>query len=369
MSVEVQLCSVLQHNLVWNKQNTLLLDEQESMTADFQSDFDEFRRTVLRSAGKKSFSYEEAADFCTEQYQKNGDLLLVVNTKQAALTIFQKLKERNSEFATVLHLSTNMCPAHRRTVIQQMREQLAAHQPLICVTTQLIEAGVDISFRCLVRSMSGLEHAARAAGRCNRNGEYDCCSVYLIQLEEEKLAASLKQIADEQEITKKILFFHEKEDLLHPEMMQYYFENYLTTFQNQFSYLLPDLGNEILLQLLSTNFNNVKRAEAKTYKNIPPRLRNHAQAFRTAGKKFQVIAEQTTDILVPYGEGNDLILDLNGEFYENEYLKLLRKAQPYLVSVYSGTLKALEAKEALTQLKSDVLHQSPDIIPQSREFV
>ena len=48
-----------------------------------------------------------------------------------------------------------------------------------------------------------------------------------------------------------------------------------------------------------------------------------------------MIAEQTTDILVPYGEGNDLILDLNGEFYENEYLKLLRKAQPYLVSVYS----------------------------------
>lgn len=354
----VVLCSATQPCLE-QAEYPILLDEQESMTADFQADFDAFRRTVLHSAGKKSFSYEEAADFCTEQYQKNGNLLLVVNTKQAALTMFQKLKERNSEFATVLHLSTNMCPAHRRTVIQQMREQLAAHQPLICVTTQLIEAGVDISFRCVVRSMSGLEHAAQAAGRCNRNGEYDCCSVYLIQLEEEKLAAALKQIADEQEITKKILFFHEKEDLLHPEIMQNYFENYLTTFQNQFSYLLPDLGNETLLRLLSTNSNNVKRAEAKTYKNIPPRLRNHAQAFRTAGKKFQVIAEQTTDILVPYRKGNDLILDLNGEFYENEYLKLLRKAQPYLVSVYSGTLKALEAKEALTQLKSDVLALKP----------
>lgn len=354
----VVLCSATQPCLE-QAEYPILLDEQESMTTDFQADFDAFRRTVLHSAGKKSFSYEDAADFCTEQYQKNGNLLLVVNTKQAALMMFQKLKERNSEFATVLHLSTNMCPAHRRTVIQQMREQLAAHQPLICVTTQLIEAGVDISFRCVVRSMSGLEHAAQAAGRCNRNGEYDCCSVYLIQLEEEKLAASLKQIADEQEITKKILFFHEKEDLLHPEIMQNYFENYLTTFQNQFSYLLPDLGNETLLRLLSTNSNNVKRAEAKTYKNIPPRLRNHAQAFRTAGKKFQVIAEQTTDILVPYGKGNDLILDLNGEFYENEYLKLLRKAQPYSVSVYSGTLKALEAKEALTQLKSDVLALKP----------
>ena len=177
----------------------------------------------------------------------------------------------------------------------------------------------------------------------------------MIQLEEEKLAAALKQIADEQEITKKILFFHEKEDLLHPEIMQCYFKNYLTTFQNQFSYSIPDLGNETLLRLLSTNSNNVKRAEALTYKNIPPRLRNHAQAFRTAGKKFQVIAEQTTDILVPYGDGNDLISDLNGELYGNEYLKLLRKAQQYLVSVYSGTLKVLEAKDALIQLNSGVL--------------
>ena len=350
----VVLCSATQPCLE-QAEYPILLDEQESMTADFQADFDAFRRTVLHSAGKKSFSYEEAAKFCTQQYQENGNLLLVVNTKQAALTMFQKLKERNGASATVLHLSTNMCPVHRRTVIQQMREQLETQQPLICVTTQLIEAGVDVSFRCVVRSMSGLDHAAQAAGRCNRNGEYDCCSVYLIQLEEEKLAAALKQIEKEQEITKKILFFHEKEDLLHPQIMQNYFEGYLTTFQNQFSYPLPDSDHETLLRLLSTNSNNAKRAEAQMHGSLPLRLKNHMQAFRTAGKKFQVIAEQTTDILVPYGAGEELILDLNGKLYENAFPKLLRKAQQYLVSVYSGTLKALEAKDALIQLESGVL--------------
>ena len=350
----VVLCSATQPCLE-QAAYPILLDKQESMTADFQADFDAFRRTVLHSAGEKSFSYEEAAKFCTQQYQENGNLLLVVNTKQAALTMFQKLKERNGASATVLHLSTNMCPVHRRTVIQQMREQLAAHQPLICVTTQLIEAGVDISFRCVVRSMSGLDHAAQAAGRCNRNGEYDCCSVYLIQLEEEKLAAALKQIEKEQEITKKILFFHEKEDLLHPQIMQNYFEGYLTTFQNQFSYPLPDSDHETLLRLLSTNSNNAKQAEAQMHGSLPLRLKNHIQAFRTAGKKFQVIAEQTTDILVPYGAGEKLILDLNGELYGNAFPKLLRKAQQYLVSVYSGTLKALEAKDALIQLESGIL--------------
>lgn len=350
----VVLCSATQPCLE-QAAYPILLDKQESMTADFQADFDAFRRTVLHSAGEKSFSYEEAAKFCTQQYQENGNLLLVVNTKQAALTMFQKLKERNGASATVLHLSTNMCPVHRRTVIQQMREQLETQQPLICVTTQLIEAGVDISFRCVVRSMSGLDHAAQAAGRCNRNGEYDCCSVYLIQLEEEKLAAALKQIEKEQEITKKILFFHEKEDLLHPQIMQNYFEGYLTTFQNQFSYPLLDSDHETLLRLLSTNSNNAKRAEAQMHGSLPLRLKNHMQAFRTAGKKFQVIAEQTTDILVPYGAGEELILDLNGKLYENAFPKLLRKAQQYLVSVYSGTLKALEAKDALIQLESGVL--------------
>ncbi len=350
----VVLCSATQPCLE-QAAYPILLDKQESMTADFQADFDAFRRTVLHSAGEKSFSYEEAAKFCTQQYQENENLLLVVNTKQAALTMFQKLKERNGASATVLHLSTNMCPVHRRTVIQQMREQLETQQPLICVTTQLIEAGVDISFRCVVRSMSGLDHAAQAAGRCNRNGEYDCCSVYLIQLEEEKLAAALKQIEKEQEITKKILFFHEKEDLLHPQIMQNYFEGYLTTFQNQFSYPLLDSDHETLLRLLSTNSNNAKRAEAQMHGSLPLRLKNHMQAFRTAGKKFQVIAEQTTDILVPYGAGEELILDLNGKLYENAFPKLLRKAQQYLVSDYSGTLKALEAKDALIQLESGVL--------------
>lgn len=349
----VVLCSATQPCLEQAKY-PILLDERESMTDDFLADFDAFRRTVLHPAGKSPFSYEQAAEFCTEQFQKNGNLLLVVNTKQAALTMFQKLKERVGATTTVLHLSTNMCPAHRRTVIQQMREQLKAQQPLICVTTQLIEAGVDISFRCVVRSFSGLDHAAQAAGRCNRNGEYDCCSVYLIQLEEEKLAASLKQIKEEQEITKKVLFYHETEDLLHPDVMQQYFEQYLEKFGTQFSYPLPDSNDETLLRLLSTNINGINHAKTLNQK-LPPIFKYHVQAFRTAGKAFEVIANKTVDLLVPYAEGTDLIVALNGDLYQKEYPRLLRKAQQYLVSVYEGTLKALEEQDALISLQSGML--------------
>ena len=71
-----------------------------------------------------------------------------------------------------------------------MRRCLAEHLPVICVTTQLIEAGVDISFRCVVRSLAGLDNVAQAAGRCNRNGEYETlCPVYVIKLKEENVCS------------------------------------------------------------------------------------------------------------------------------------------------------------------------------------
>lgn len=64
-----------------------------------------------------------------------------------------------------------MCPAHRRNAIEDIRDMLNKGQPVICITTQLIEAGVDISFKCVIRSHAGMENVAQAAGRCNRNGE------------------------------------------------------------------------------------------------------------------------------------------------------------------------------------------------------
>ncbi len=94
--------------------------------------------------------------------------LCIVNTKVAARNIFQLL--RQAGFDDALHLSTAMCPAHRLAVIDEVRDRLAHGRPCRLVSTQLVEAGVDIDFPILFRELAPLESVIQAAGRCNREG-------------------------------------------------------------------------------------------------------------------------------------------------------------------------------------------------------
>ncbi len=92
--------------------------------------------------------------------------LVVVNLKRHALALLNELPETESVF----HLSTNLCAEHRRAVMDRVRAQLAAGLPCRLVSTQCVEAGVDVDFPLVFRAMAPLESIAQAAGRCNREG-------------------------------------------------------------------------------------------------------------------------------------------------------------------------------------------------------
>lgn len=93
--------------------------------------------------------------------------LCIVNTKRAARDLFAELRTTETP---VYHLSTAMCPAHRLAVLATVKRRLSSKQPVYVVSTQLIEAGVDIDFPCVFREMAPLESIIQAAGRCNREG-------------------------------------------------------------------------------------------------------------------------------------------------------------------------------------------------------
>ncbi len=95
--------------------------------------------------------------------------LCVVNTKKAARAVYDELTK--SGVAGVFHLSTGMCPQHRREKLAQVRGLLATGAPCFVISTQLIEAGVDVDFPFLMREMAPLESVVQAAGRCNREGK------------------------------------------------------------------------------------------------------------------------------------------------------------------------------------------------------
>ena len=338
----VVLCTATQP-VTDDVRHPMLMDENESMTGDYQADFEVFRRTeIIPDIDPYGYSYEEAADFCADKFTTAGDLLVIVNTKSSALKMYDLIRTRCGNDADVVHLSTNMCPQHRRDKIKAIRKLLGEKKPVICVTTQLIEAGVDISFRCVVRSLAGLDSAVQAAGRCNRHGEsIDVRPVYLIKLKEEKLG-NLKEISTAQDITQHMAESGEYTDISSPEAVSDYFVKLYQYEKDKLSYSVP--VNETLLNYLSLN--------KKRYEMLPdpkPCSKFESQAFKTAGKLFQVIDENTRDVIVPYNEEAEEIISRLENSNENISV-LLRKAQKYTVSIYIGTERKLYENNALRDI-------------------
>lgn len=333
----VVLCSATQPTFDENEHG-LLLDDEPDMIADYAKDFEVFRRTKLIPAIEKyGYDFDEATSFCERAFNENGNLLLIVNTKKQALEMFSRMKDRLCDKAYIIHLSTNMCPAHRKKRLGTLRRFLKRGLPVVCITTQLIEAGVDISFRCVVRALAGLDNAAQAAGRCNRSGENGrLCPVYIINFKAENLG-SLREIKTAQQISHSIITNNSDADFLSVDMQSEYFSRLFNKFSAELDY--PVEGTT-LLDLLSLN-----KRKWEVRKSTEKYL---SQAFKTAGQLFQVIDSNTKSVIVPYNKEAKSIIDmLNCELTPNEKIKLLRKAQKYTVEVYVGTELSLNDSGAL----------------------
>ena len=94
-------------------------------------------------------------------------VLCIVNTRQHAKVLYDLLGKDDATF----HLSTNLCPVHRKGELEAIRERLHTGQPCRVISTQLIEAGIDVDFPVVYRALGPLEAVVQAAGRCNREGQ------------------------------------------------------------------------------------------------------------------------------------------------------------------------------------------------------
>ena len=132
----------------------LQITSEQQMTPDIKRLFKELKRVEVYDRRKiGGWTAEEVAELAKKELDETGSVLVIVNTKKAAVNLFQKLKTHAQ--AQVYHLSTNMCPAHRMEVLESVKECLPDKKPVICVSTQLIEAGVDIDFGSVIRYLAG----------------------------------------------------------------------------------------------------------------------------------------------------------------------------------------------------------------------
>ncbi len=107
------------------------------------------------------------------QLQEYEQVLCIVNTRRDCHELFKLMPEGT------IHLSALMCGAHRSAVIRLIRRRLRNRIPVRVISTQLVEAGVDIDFPVVYRAMAGLDSIAQAAGRCNREGKQECGTVHV----------------------------------------------------------------------------------------------------------------------------------------------------------------------------------------------
>jgi CRISPR-associated endonuclease/helicase Cas3 len=325
----------------------LFIPKENELVKDVPKLFSELKRVEVKNRVKPGgWSVDEITGLALSEHEQKGSCLIIVNTKKWAQNLYQACREEIEE-GEVFHLSTSLCPAHRKTILKKVKKRLDEELPVLCISTQLIEAGVDIDFASVIRFLAGLDSIAQAAGRCNRNGKRATSVVHVVNPNEENIDL-LKDIKVGRDKALRIFSESGKKDYLSPEIMNKYFQYYFYQRSDEMAYPVSrkkHVRDDFLLNLLSEN-----------PRNIGKNSRSHLlqQSFMEAGKLFKSIDAPTQAVIVPYEEGKKIISELcsdENKFDPRAYFTLLRKAQKYSVNVFPNIWKKLVDAQAIHEIK------------------
>lgn len=268
--------------------------------------FASFRRVQVAFIGRLT-DEDLAARLNTQQ-----QVLCVVNTRRHAQGLFARLQGKSRH-----HLSTLMCPAHRAETLSRIREQLALGRSCRVISTQVIEAGVDLDFPVGYRALAGLDSIIQAAGRVNREGRALRGRLYVFEPQTDLIRQLPAYIAQTARAGASVLCEF-PEDPFSPQAIRAYFE-LLGTLQDPRRSALA----ENILRLLDKE-------------NIE---------FARASEHFRLIEAPKVTILIPYGPGaEDLLADLRTG---DRPAHLLRLLQRYSVNIYEREFAALLRQGAI----------------------
>ncbi len=268
--------------------------------------------------------------------------LVVVNTTKAARELYACLPEVAPRF----HLSARMCPEHRTEVLKKVKLRLHERQPVVLVSTQLIEAGVDVSFPAVFRAECGLDSLAQAAGRCNRNGELRDADgheipgrVFHFQHDGYAIPPRLVDLRDAEADARQLIGLY-ADDLLSLEAIEHYFRLHIWTVgQRTNQWDKPDVMN--CFQIGG---------------NDAPYM---ALQFRDAAKRFQMIPQATHPLVIPWGAaGKALCEELRewNKFKRPPTRAHYRRAQRYTVQVYEHEWQQFPLTGRVESLHDGAIH-------------
>lgn len=315
-------------------------------------DYKCFKRTEIKDLRKKGgYTCQELSQLVWETAQKEDNVLVVLNTKNAVKILYETLQKQYEEPIkegkyNCYVLTTNLYPKHRKEIIKDIKSLLKNNERLIVISTQLIEAGVDLSFKAVYRSIAGLDNAIQCAGRCNRHGELNSLKeVYLINPNFESLD-KLYDIQKSQEAFTELLNLYKEtpnnfdNDINSLKSIEYYFENYQERQKYNMLYKIDTTYD--IYSLLGYNIKLLRNYKDKLNKLDKPMVLY--QSFKTAGRYFKVIDDYGIPVIVAHKEdkeGKDLINQLlSKKDIRNKY-QLIQKLQAYTVNISEYLSKEL----------------------------
>ena len=306
-----------------------------------------FKRVRLEYKGE--MDCEELADFAAGILEENNSLLLVCNTKNEAAVMFNLLCSKIKD-VKAFHISAGMCTAHRKETIKEMQEALEnKQQKVLCVSTQVIEAGVDVSFARVIRLLAGMDNIVQATGRENRNREFDGLAPgYIVRLKGEVLKG-LSEIEAAKNAAANLLVKYKNSpkiydnDLMSEKAINEYYECLYGNVNDGYHDFYIESVRDSILNLMSCN-GNVDSEKIPEYNKYFMH-----QALKTAGGLFTVFDESSIDIIVPYDRGKEIIQKIFA-VGDKDYEKLkavLKEAKLYTVSLFKYQKIKLEEQGAL----------------------
>ena len=341
----VVLCSATQPSLASLEKNNICRCTEMAGKADGYSEI--FKRTQIVDETELypgGMEIPDLKNFVLENVELHQSVLVIVNTTTCARNLFISLKEECGEYE-IFHLSNNMCAENKLDKLTEIKDMLKIvknGKKVICVSTQVVEAGVNFSFGCVIRSKAGLDNIIQAAGRCNRHKELKGTgAVYIIQMSREAENLNhLPEIITAQKALQKVLDDFKKVperfggSLDSQEAIKAYYENYyygLDSYETKFP---VSKYNTTLVDLLGKDSVGCKQYERlhNTKKIKSP----FVQAFQTAGREFEVISDEyKTNIVVPYNEdAKRSIQKLQNNYLKpDEQRKEIRTLQRYTVGI------------------------------------
>lgn len=259
--------------------------------------FDAFDRTdadVIRDP----LSWDDfAARVALESDQNQGQCLVVLNTIADAREVCNRLAGRPG----LIHLSSRLCPAHRMDVLKSVLSRLRRSEPCTLVSTQVVEAGIDVDFPVAIRAYGPLPAIAQVAGRVNRHGLGERGKLVVLDPKEGSVPP------DEYKIGTQIC-----------------------------RELMRAGANPLATQSLATYYNRLIRATGDKLDKLQIQRERELLNFATVAERYRVIADETSPVLVPYGNFDPLHIDIPDDPAGRR--ARLRQLQPYMVSLRTREL-------------------------------